>query len=268
MTRSPILLAGLILTLFAIAGSGLVAFTYQQTADRIAQNEREALLRQLHALVPADSIDNDIITDTLTIRSPERMGQDQTLVYLGRKGGKPVAAVFTPVVPDGYSGPIKLLVAVRTDGSLGGVRVVSHKETPGLGDKVEVRKSDWIHSFRDKSLSNPTPDKWKVKRDGGVFDQFTGATITPRSIVNAVKNTLIFYRDGGEGLFETKEASSRQQSAASGPLPAAGLGGETAHTQLPLAFPELVVYPLNRLAAGRWPPINRESTWQRSATAD
>jgi len=201
--KHPIVLAALILTLFAIAGSGLVAFTYSKTADRIAQNEREALLRQLHALVPAESIDNDIIKDTVTIQALDMMGKQNTLIYLGRKGGKPTAAVFTPIVPDGYSGPIKLLVAVRTDGTLGGVRVIAHKETPGLGDKVEERRSDWIHSFNGKSLGNPELAKWKVKRDGGYFDQFTGATITPRSIVKAVKNTLLWYRDHGKTLFQT-----------------------------------------------------------------
>jgi len=204
--KHPIILAALILTLFAIAGSGLVAFTYSKTADRIAQNEREALLRQLHALVPAESIDNDILQDTTSIQALDMMGKQNTLVYLGRKGGKPMAAVFTPIVPDGYSGPIKLLVAVRTDGTLGGVRVVSHKETPGLGDKVEERRSDWIHSFNGKSLGNPELSKWKVKRDGGYFDQFTGATITPRSIVKAVKNTLLWYRDHGKTLFQAGSA--------------------------------------------------------------
>ena len=137
----------------------------------------------------------------MTVSNVDLLGADNTLVYLGRKDLQPVAAVFTPIVPDGYSGPIKLLVAVRTDGSLGGVRVVSHKETPGLGDKVEERKSDWVYGFRDKSLENPPLDRWKVKRDGGDFDQFTGATITPRSIVNAVKNTLIYYRNHGKNLY-------------------------------------------------------------------
>ncbi len=212
MNKRPILIAALILTLFAIAGSGLVAFTYSQTADRIARNEREALLRQLHALVPADSIDNDILKDTVTIQAPDQMGKEHTLVYLGRKNGKPVAAVFTPIVPNGYSGPIKLLVAVRTDGSLGGVRVVSHKETPGLGDQVEERKSDWIHSFDGKSLGNPPLDKWKVKRDGGYFDQFTGATITPRSIVRAVKNTLVWYQKHGKTLFQPARAKESDGS--------------------------------------------------------
>ena len=206
MNRHPVVLAGLILTLFAIAGSGLVAFTYWQTADRIALNEYNALLHQLHVLVPEQTIDNDIVHDTVHIQAPELMGEPDTLVYLGRKGGKPVAAVFTPVVPNGYSGPIKLLVAVKMDGTLGGVRVISHKETPGLGDQIEVRKSDWILHFAGKSLGNPPLDRWKVKRDGGVFDQFTGATITPRSIVRAVKNTLIYFKEHGPALFTRDKA--------------------------------------------------------------
>jgi electron transport complex protein RnfG len=200
-TRHPVVLAALTLGLFAVTGSSLVAYTYQQTADRIAANERDSLLRKLHALVPPDTIDNDIIEDRVTVNDPARLGDDSTRVYLGRKQGQPVAAVFTSLVPDGYSGPIKLLVAVRTDGSLGGVRVVSHKETPGLGDKIEERRSDWIYDFQDKSLTNPGIKRWKVKRDGGDFDQFTGATVTPRSIVEAVKQTLLFFKDHGDRLF-------------------------------------------------------------------
>ncbi|MCP3867332.1 MAG: electron transport complex subunit RsxG [Gammaproteobacteria bacterium] len=202
MIKHPIILSGLILALFAVAGTGLVALTHQQTADRIAENERTALLRKLNTLVPADTIDNDIITDTRIVNDPVRLGEEQIKVYLGRKQEKPVAAVFGSVVPDGYSGPMKLLVAVRTDGTLGGVRVVSHKETPGLGDKIEEKKSDWILSFNGKSLTDPALPNWKVKRDGGVFDQFTGATVTPRSIVKAVRNTLFYFRDHGNSLFE------------------------------------------------------------------
>ncbi|NCC28094.1 MAG: RnfABCDGE type electron transport complex subunit G, partial [Gammaproteobacteria bacterium] len=111
-----------------------------------------------------------------------------------------------PVVPDGYAGPIQLLVSVLRDGSVGGVRVLFHHETPGLGDKIEERKSDWVLSFDGKSLSNPTPERWAVKRDGGEFDQFTGATITPRAIVHAVKNTLIYVQQQGDALFEPVEA--------------------------------------------------------------
>ncbi len=205
MTKHPVVIAGLILTIFAVIGVGMVAFVYQHTEDRIAANEREALLKLLTALVPAEHIDNDIVSDVVVAEDAGRLGMDQVDVYLGTKSGEPVAAVFASVVPDGYSGPIKLLVAVRTDGSLGGVRVVSHKETPGLGDKVEEQKSDWVLSFNDKSLTNPTLSGWKVKRDGGEFDQFTGATVTPRSIVKAVKNTLLYYRDHGKSLFPEPE---------------------------------------------------------------
>ncbi|MEW7977272.1 MAG: electron transport complex subunit RsxG [Candidatus Sedimenticola endophacoides] len=201
LSQQPVIAAALLLALFAVAGTTLVALTEQQTRERIADNQLQALLGSLHALVPAETIDNDIANDSVTVSDPTRLGGAETLVYLGRKAGRPVAAVFTSMVPDGYSGPIRLLVAVRTDGTLGGVRVVSHKETPGLGDKIEERKGDWIHGFLGKSLTNPSIKRWKVKRDGGDFDQFTGATITPRSIVKAVKNTLLYYRDHGDGLF-------------------------------------------------------------------
>jgi electron transport complex protein RnfG len=208
MIKHPIVAAGALLAAFAVGGTGLVAFTHKMTDEKIADNERQALLASLSQMVPADSIDNDIVTDTLTVSDPEHLGSPETLVYLGRKAGEPVAAVFTSVVPDGYSGPIKLLVAVGVDGRLGGVRVVSHKETPGLGDKIEIEKSNWVHSFDGRSLSSPPENRWKVKRDGGIFDQFTGATITPRSIVKAVKNTLIYYRDHGQKLFGEKRESN------------------------------------------------------------
>ena len=202
MNNKPILIASFILGAFAVLGVGLVSATYEATKERIAYNERLSLLRKLQAIVPADTVDNDMITDRIMVHNPGLLGSDSTCVYRGRKNGAPVAAVLTTIVPDGYSGPIKLLVAVRKDGSLGGVRVVSHKETPGLGDKIEEERSDWIYGFKDKSLENPPLDQWKVKRDGGHFDQFTGATITPRSIVNSVKNVLLFVQQQGAVIYE------------------------------------------------------------------
>ncbi|MCU7812831.1 MAG: electron transport complex subunit RsxG [Candidatus Thiodiazotropha sp. (ex Notomyrtea botanica)] len=205
--RLPIFFAAAILGIFAIAGTSLVAFTHAATKARIAANERETLLRTLHALVQSESVDNDMVLDTLQVEDPEQLGAPITTVYRGRMQGEPVAAVLTTMVTDGYSGPIKLLVAVRYDGTLGGVRVISHKETPGLGDKVEEARSDWIYSFTGKSLGNPSIEKWRVKRDGGVFDQFTGATVTPRSIVTAVKKTLIYVQANKDALYD-KQASS------------------------------------------------------------
>ena len=205
MNRNAILIAALVLSAFGITGTTLVAFTYDQTRDRIAENERQALLRQLTALVPAGTVDNDMISDKVTVRSPDMLGTPETTVYLGRRGGEPVAAVFATVAPNGYSGPVKLLVAVRRDGTLGGVRVVSHRETPGLGDKIELEKSDWVLDFDGRSLGNPPAARWTVRKDGGDFDQFTGATITPRIVVAAVKRTLLYYRTDGQRLFASPE---------------------------------------------------------------
>lgn len=202
MMGKKIFAAALLLSMFGIVGTGLVAFTYEMTKDQIAENERMALLRSLQALVPAESVDNDMPQDTIVVDDKEMLGTDTTTIYRGRKQGQPVAAVFTSIAPDGYSGQIKLLVAVRYDGTLGGVRVIAHKETPGLGDWIETEKGDWIYSFDNKSLNNPPIAKWAVKKDGGVFDQFTGATITPRAIVNAVKKTLIYARDHQDAIYD------------------------------------------------------------------
>jgi electron transport complex protein RnfG len=211
MNSRPIILAALILGAFAILGVGVVSATYEGTRERISQNERLSLLRKLQAIVPADSVNNDMYSDRIEVHDRELLGAESTYVYRGRKDGNPVAAVLTPIVPDGYSGPIKLLVAVHQDGTLGGVRVLSHKETPGLGDKIEEDRTDWILGFAGKSLHNPPLEQWQVKRDGGVFDQFTGATITPRSVVKAVKNTLLFVQRHGAILYQDPPAAPQDQ---------------------------------------------------------
>ena len=203
MTYRPVVISAVFLFLFAVIGSGLVAFTHDSTAARIAENQRRALLRSLNELVPREQYTNDIYTDIVYVHDEDLLGTDEPVpVYRARKDGWPVAAVFSPVAPDGYNGNIRLLVAVGLDGTLAGVRVLSHRETPGLGDAVEVERSPWIKGFAGRSLGNPPEEKWKVKRDGGVFDQFTGATITPRAVVKAVKNTLLYYRAHGDTLFE------------------------------------------------------------------
>ena len=205
--RFPIVIAGVLLSLFSVAGAGLVAVTHVATVDRIAQNERQALLDRLAVLVPADRVTNDMAADALVVSDRERLGADRTTVYRARAGNAPVALILTSVVPDGYAGPINLLVAVLADGTLGGVRVISHKETPGLGDKIEEQRTDWIHGFAGKSLTNPDPSHWKVQRDGGDFDQFTGATVTPRAVVKAVKNTLLYVKEKGNALYAPADST-------------------------------------------------------------
>ena len=194
--------AALILTGFAVVGTGLVAVTYTSTRDIIADAQRAALEASLNQLVPPDRYDNRITEDRIEVVAPEWLGTGEPVtVYRARKNGRPVALFATPVASDGYSGPIQLLVGVYIDGTLAGVRVLSHKDTPGLGDGIDEKRSPWILAFDGKSLDNPRPDGWKVKKDGGVFDQFTGATITPRAVVKATRKFLEYVRTHQAQLF-------------------------------------------------------------------
>lgn len=202
MNSRNIVLAGVILAFFGMVGTALVAFTEMQTRDLIKENERMSLLRQLYELVPAEEIDNDFIEHPLTLSAPDYLGDEETLAYIGTINGELSAIVFEATIPNGYAGPILMLVAVDNSGTLKGTRVVAHHETPGLGDKIELEKSDWILGFNGKSLTNPAEKRWKVKKDGGDFDQFTGATITPRAIVESVKQVLIYFNDHKTGLFQ------------------------------------------------------------------
>lgn len=197
----PMVMGGVLLAVFGVLGTLLVSLTYEATAERIASNEREILLRQIRLLVPQELIDNDPLVDTLVIHAEAALGVKETTVYRGRHGAEPVALVLSPVSAKGYNGEIKLIIAVAADGHLTGVRVLTHRETPGLGDKVEEKRSDWILGFKGHSLLNPTKDGWRVKRDGGDFDQFTGATITPRGIVQAVYQTLQYVEKHQQELF-------------------------------------------------------------------
>lgn len=200
--RRQILISGIFLWAFAVAGTTLVALTEYSTRESIIENERRVLLRNLHALLPSNRLDNDIVADTLELPSSPLLGTDSvSIVYRARLGGEPVAAIFNSIAPNGYSGKIHLLIGVYTSGDLAGVRVIKHAETPGLGDAIEIRKSPWIKSFDGKSLNNPGSSGWRVKRDGGEFDQLTGATITPRAVVTAVRNTLLYYQQNADIIF-------------------------------------------------------------------
>lgn len=185
-----------ILGIFALITAGLLALTQVSTKDRIAEQERRAAQKALFELVPKSRHNNDILTDTLALTESLISAlnlKDNAQAHIARQDGQPVAIILPSTAPDGYSGDIKLLVGINMDGSLAGVRVLSHTETPGLGDKIDLKKSDWILSFNGKSLRNPNKSGWAVKKDGGEFDQFTGATITPRAIVNQVRTTLALF---------------------------------------------------------------------------
>lgn len=206
-----IITSAVMLGLFAMIGTALVAFTFDVTHERIAATERADLLRNLHRIVPAERHDNDLFTDTVQVIAPEFLGTSAPVtVYRARKEGKPVAVVLSPVAPDGYSGDIRLLVGIYEDGTLAGVRVTSHHETPGLGDLIDESRSGWILKFTGRSLKDPAEEQWKVKKDGGAFDQFTGATITPRAVVKAVRRTLAYFKQHEDELFGEEAAAEHE----------------------------------------------------------
>ena len=196
------LVTATLLAAFAIAGTAIVALIYQNTKARVAQNKRDYTLGKLHELINADQHDNDIEQDTILVKDQALGTNNDVIVYRARKNNKPVAAIIQSTAPDGYSGAVEMLVAINYDGNLLGVRVVAHKETPGLGDAIDARKSDWINQFGGNSLENTPKEKWKVKRDGGKFDQITSATITSRAVVKGVYNTLNYYRQNRKLLFK------------------------------------------------------------------
>jgi len=183
----------LVLGLFAIGTVGSVALLQQGTAERIAAAEREAQVRALAEILPAGSYDNHLLDNRIELDARELGHRSAQSAYLALKGGQPSALILPVTAPDGYSGAIHLLVGIFADGRLAGVRVLGHKETPGLGDKIELAKSDWVRSFEGKSLSNPGEERWAVKKDRGDFDQFAGATITPRAVVKAVHGALRYF---------------------------------------------------------------------------
>jgi H+/Na+-translocating ferredoxin:NAD+ oxidoreductase subunit G len=204
--KDHILRVGLTLAAFAIGATSLVVLTEDTTHDKIIDEDRKTLLKAINAVITNDQYDNEILTDTLILGSNKQLGTKKvSTIYRARKNGEPVAAVLTTIAPNGYNGKIKLLVGIDFNGSLTGVRVIQHKETPGLGDKIDIKKADWILNFNGLSLSNPDESRWKVKKDGGDFDQFTGATITPRAVVGAVKKALLYFNTHRDALFAQTE---------------------------------------------------------------
>lgn len=204
-----IVITASMLMLFAVIGAAVVGLTFTQTEDDIKYNERLTLLKKLNNIIPAQSYDNDLLLDTITLKPNPLLGTEEPLLaYRARKQKDDVAVVFSSIAPNGYNGPIHLLVGVKADGTLAGVRVVKHRETPGLGDVVSTTHSNWILGFDGRSLSDPDEKGWKVKRDGGVFDQFTGATITPRAVVKAVHNALLYFDQNQDLLFSRQPAEA------------------------------------------------------------
>lgn len=200
----------LILGVFAAATAALIAVTFERTESHISAAEKRAAQKALFEIVPPTRHDNDMLADTVTVPAEQAaaLGRKTPVqVHIARHNHEIVAFIVPATAPDGYSGAINMIVGVNTDGSISGVRILSHKETPGLGDKVDLSRSDWVLSFEGKSLHNPQPERWAVKKDGGEFDQFTGATITPRAVVKQVRAVLEFIEQNRDTL--AKQANNQ-----------------------------------------------------------
>lgn len=192
---------GLTLALFALGCTAMVVLTNELTRDRIAHQQELEKLRTLQALLPEGSYDNDLVASCKLVSSREYLGSNEPMpLYTATLKGVHTGYALETVAPDGYSGAIRMVVGTDAKGAVSAVRVLAHKETPGLGDKIELKKSDWINSFVGKFLSHDNEASWAVKKDGGEFDAFTGATITPRAVVKAVKNLLLLQQEHPELL--------------------------------------------------------------------
>lgn len=200
-----------VVALMVIAGgasAALHAWVNSRTAARIEANEHAYAMRQLNEIIPQEAYDNALANDYILVRDGELLGGTQMrAVYRAYHDGKPLAAVIETAAPNGYSGNISLLVGVYADGRVAAVRVTAHRETPGLGDRIEVRRSDWIHLFEGSKIGEPPLADWAVRKDGGEFDQFTGATVTPRAVVTAVRDALLYFDAHRDEIFSAPAQS-------------------------------------------------------------
>lgn len=195
---------GILLAAFAVLTALLVASTFLGTRDAISAAKRDAEEKALLEIVPREAHDNSMLDDRLPAPAGGPLLQlpEEKSIYRARRGEQVTAVIIPAYAPDGYSGGIELLVGVERNGTVSGVRVLQHRETPGLGDAVDQRKSDWVEDFRGKSLAAPKPERWTVRKDGGAFDQFTGATITPRAVVKATRRALEYAQNHHGKLFD------------------------------------------------------------------
>ncbi|WP_100754207.1 electron transport complex subunit RsxG [Vibrio salilacus] len=191
---------GVILAVFACASTGVVALTHYLTEDKIQRQEQQQLLSVLNQVIPHQLHDNDLYQACTLVSDPALGSPTAMPVYMASLNGQPSALAIEAIAPDGYNGAIKIIVGIKQDGTIIGTRILSHQETPGLGDKIDLRITDWILGFSGKSVSQTNLSDWNVRKDGGQFDQFTGATITPRAVVKAVKNTALFVNANREQI--------------------------------------------------------------------
>jgi electron transport complex protein RnfG len=202
-----------LISAIAVVAAVLVTGSYEISHERIEENRQARLLDMLHQVLDSSAHDNELTQSRQAVRDLELLGSaDPIDVFVATREGRPVAALFSSIAPRGYHGPIHLLIGIAYDETITGVRVTSHTETPGLGDAIEIEKSDWILGFDGTNLSSPPLDDWAVSRDDGWFDAITGATVTPRAVVTSVRNTLLYFQQHKDELFRAAPSNGSDSS--------------------------------------------------------
>jgi electron transport complex protein RnfG len=211
MSERGILSTGMTLAVIAGICTSLVTATYRLTEERIAANEKALLEQSLQPALAGLVYDSDVIESRLVLQPPHELpGNSPAIIYRVFAQEQPVAALFVVTARDGFSGPIRILLGVDAAGMVTGVRVVQHRETPGLGDKIEASRSDWVYQFDGRSMGDPQVSGWSLKTDGGEFDQLTGASITPRAVIAAIRETLIYYDTNRDYVFAAAATEAEQ----------------------------------------------------------
>jgi H+/Na+-translocating ferredoxin:NAD+ oxidoreductase subunit G len=196
----------------AIAAAFLVTGSHEFSKERIVANERARLLASLNSVLDPELVDEQLNPVALTVTDPLLGSREPVAAFIPTEAGRPVAVILAPIAPDGYNAAIQLLIGITVDGTIMGVRAVSHRETPGLGDAIDIAKSDWIRQFDAKSLGDPPLELWAVDKDDGAFDSITGATVTPRAVVKAIRNTLLYFDAHKDELFAQAAAAAQEDA--------------------------------------------------------
>ena len=208
---SAILKSGVTLAAIAAVCAALVAITYSFTSERIAANEKAWLEKSLEPALAGLTFEGSVSESMLVVRTPHDLpGPDDVIIYRVYADDLPVAALFAVTARDGYAGAIRVLIGIEYDGTITGIRILEHRETPGLGDKIVASRSDWVYQFDGRSLGDPGLEKWAIKRDRGEFDQLTGASVTPRAVIKVAKETLIYFAAHRDEIFSASATEDTQ----------------------------------------------------------
>lgn len=202
MSDRTVIKTGITLAIIAAICTTLVAATYQLTEERIAANEKALLEQALQPALSGVFYEGGVSESRLLIAPPHDLpGNDAAFIFRLYAENKPVAALFAVTARDGFSGAIRVLIGVQFDGTITGIRILQHRETPGLGDKIEPQRSDWIFQFDGRSMGDPVVTGWAIHNDGGEFDQLTGASVTPRAVITAIRDTLLYFEAHRDEIF-------------------------------------------------------------------